>query len=72
MHRSKHGSLFDHLIGEREQLIRYGKAEHFGRLPLPDSMRCNKVGAVSRLRVRHSAHRATPSLPSDRAYRSLR
>ena len=35
-------------------------------------MRCNKVGAVSRLRVRHSAHRATPSPPSDRARRSLR
>jgi hypothetical protein len=34
-------------------------------------LRCNKVGAVSRLRVRHSAHRATPSPPSDRAYRSL-
>ena len=36
-------------------------------------MRCNNVGAVSRLREgRHSAHRATPWPPSDRACRSLR
>jgi ABC-type uncharacterized transport system substrate-binding protein len=34
-------------------------------------MRCNKIGAVSKLAVRRAAHRATPSPPSNRMCRSL-
>jgi hypothetical protein len=30
MHRSKNPSLFDHFVGEREQLIRHSKTERFG------------------------------------------
>src|SRR5260221_12838013 len=38
MHCSKTASLFDHLVGEREQLVRYGQAERLGGLAIEDQL----------------------------------
>src|SRR5258705_11276880 len=38
MHCSKTASLFDHLVGEREQLVRYGQAERLGGLEIEDQL----------------------------------
>ena len=65
MHRSNNGSLLDHLVGEREQLVGYGKAERLGSLEVDDQLELDwgldrKLARVLALKNAINISRHTP------------
>jgi hypothetical protein len=51
MHCSKTASLFDHLVGGYEQLVRHGETEHPGGLVIDDQLIRQFEGRSARFRT---------------------